>query len=78
MSNCGIASKCWRPIRLQVIYIYISLKFGVWQSSQLLNPDKQTFRSKSEKLFNVDIGGPTDKLHPFTKSSEIGLTKTTA
>ncbi len=32
---------------------------------------------KSGKLFGFSIGGPTDELHPFTKSSETGLGLTT-
>ncbi len=28
-------------------------------------------------LFGFSIGGPTDELHPFTKSSETGVGKTT-
>ncbi len=31
------------------------------------------WRGKSGKLSGFSIGGPTDELHPFTKSSETGL-----
>ncbi len=31
------------------------------------------WRGESGKLFGFSVGGPTDKLRPFAKSSEIGL-----
>ncbi len=31
------------------------------------------WRGKSLKLFSFNIGGSTDELHPFTKSSQTGL-----
>ncbi len=38
---------------------------------------RQFWRIQSGKLFGFTIGGPTDELHPFTKSSETGLGQTT-
>ncbi len=31
------------------------------------------WQGQSGKLLGFNIGGPTDELHPFTKSSEAGL-----
>ncbi len=45
-------------------------KYGVLSS---LGGKYTTLRGSSGNLFGFIIGGPTDELHPFTKSSESGL-----
>ncbi len=46
-------------------------------SKSTRRPNLKSSRSQSGKLFGSNTLGPTDELHPFTKSSEIYLCLTT-